>query len=139
MGGPELKPLRFTGTIGVQFQTFLQGLMQTDEQGSQAFVGVVQGFFGNPPNGTRFEARVKLSVGAFFSEDAYEVMVHPALSQLGARPELRTAALDFVNRCMTMMVGPNWRQMTGLTATNNVIQTPGPLVTIEFGPDSAGW
>jgi hypothetical protein len=131
--------VQFSGSIQVKFLTFLQGLMETDQKGDQAFVGVIRGIFGSPPDGTQFDVQVKLSVGADFTDDAYEITVHPALAQLGAHPVLRRAAFDFVNGCMSMMVGPNWRRMTGLTATNNVIQRPGPLLTIEFHDGTPAW
>jgi len=113
--------------------------MQTEPDGAQAFVGIVQGFFGTPPNGTRFDAQVKLTVGAGFKDDAYEVFVHPALAQLGAHPSFRQAALDYVHQCMSFMVGVNWREAAGLTAMNNVIQTPGPLVAITFEESGVSW
>ena len=133
------KRLRFSGAMGFQFMAFLQGVMQTQGDGSQVFVGVIRGAFGVPPNGSGFEAQVKLSVGASFAEDAYEVTVPPQLADLGARPEFRKAAFDYVNMCMSSMVGPSWRHMTGLTATNNVIQIPGPLVTIQFPDTPEAW
>lgn len=135
----SLPPLRFSGTIQIQFVAFLQSLMQTAPDGAQAFVGRVQGFFGTPPNGTRFEAQVKLTVGAGFQDDAYEVFVHPALAQLGAHPTLRQAALEYVHQSMSFMVGDNWRELSGLTATNNVIQTPGPLVAVTFEEGGVTW
>jgi hypothetical protein len=133
------EPLHFTGTVVVQFHTFVQGTMETEAAGNQVFVGVARGLFGTPPNGKAFEARVKLSVGASFVDDAYEVLVPPVLSQLGARPAFRAAAYEYVDLCMSTMLGPHWKRMTGLTATNNVIRRPGALVSIDFSAGSEGW
>lgn len=81
---------------------------------------------------------MKLSVGAHFTEDAYEVQLHPALAQLDARPELRRAAYEYVDQCMSTMFGSQWKQMIGLSATNNVVQMPGTPVVLEFGDGVAG-
>jgi hypothetical protein len=133
------KRLRFSGPITVQFRQFRQGLMQTDADGDQTFIGMVDGIFGVPPNGARFEAQVKLSVGASFTEDAYEVVVPEALAELGARPEFRRAAYEYVDMCMSSMVGPQWAQMTGMLAQNNLFQIPGPAVVVTFEDGSASW
>jgi hypothetical protein len=131
--------LHFTGSIHVQFVVFLQGLMQTEPDGSQVFIGSVRGLFGTPPDGTLFQATVKLSVGAEFKEDAYEVAVHPALAELGARPELRAAAFRYVDQCISSTVGPGWRHSTGLTMESNVFQVPGEVVRIDFDGSSEAW
>ena len=131
------KPLQFSGQVHVQFREFLQSEMSTDSHGNQVFIGYLVGIFGTPPSGARFEAQVKLSVGANFTEDAYELTVHPALAQLAARSELRQAAFDYVNACMSSMVGPNWTRMTDLTSTNNVFIQP--TITIVFSTGSDGW
>jgi hypothetical protein len=132
-------PLQFTGSVTVQFHTFFQQNMETDAEGNDVFVGVARGYFGTPPRGTEFDAFVKLTVGAKFTENAYEVIVDPALARLVAHPEFRWAAYDFVDRCMVRLAGPNWQRLTGVTAQSNLIQAPGPFVTIDFAASSDAW
>jgi len=133
------KPLSFTGRVHFQFREFLQSHMSTDEGGNQVFVGVVRGFFGTPPNGSSFEVQVKLSVGDRFSEDAYEVALPSALALLGARREVRQAAIDYVNTCMSSLVGPQWTSMTGLTATNNTFLIQGQMGFVDFETSGDTW
>jgi hypothetical protein len=133
------QPLTFTGRVHFQFRQFLQGHMSTDVAGNQIFVGVVRGMYGTPPNGSFFDAQVKLSVGAQFTDDAYEVVLPPALALLGARAEVRKAAYDYIDGCMRSMVGPSWNRMTGLRATNNVIVADGPMHVLDFERVAEGW
>lgn len=123
----------FDGPISVQFFEFGQQLMNR-ESGDAVFVGIARGVFGVPPNGERFEVRVKLSTGADFTDDAYEVEVHPDLAQLGARPDFRAAAFNYVDLALNAMFGETWRRLpAGVLAQNNLVQIPGAVTVIKFG------
>ncbi len=125
--------------ISVQFVQFRQGLMETAPDGAPVFIGRLDGMFGVPPDGTRFEAEVKLAVGASFDENAYEVIVPREMARLGALPDFRQAAMAYLHGAMTMMLGPNWARVRGLTAQNNLIAVPGPLVELDLPDDQPGW
>ena len=133
------KAMHFHEPVTVQFVQFRQGVMETDASGGEVFTGMIDGFFGVPPDGMQFDAYVKLSVGASFVDDAYEVMVAPALAQLGAHPEFRRLAYEYLNQCMSGMLGPHWGRMPGLTASNNLMQMPGRAVTLDFDGGSTTW
>jgi len=133
------KPLSFSGDISFQFMSFAQHEMTTDAVGNQVFTGIASGAFGTPPSGTRFDATIKLSVGAAFTDDAYEVLLHPALAALAAKPEVRKAVFDYANACMSTMVGPQWVHMTGLTAMRNLFQMQSPMFVVSFPETNDSW
>lgn len=138
-GAARPKAVEFSGVVNLQFTRFLQSSMRTTNDGDQIFVGKIEGFFGPPPNGTAFETSVKLTVGAKFTDKAYEVVVHPALRALGAREEFRLAAYDYVHLAMSRMFGPDWQQVPNVTGINNVVILAGPLIAISFPTTGNGW
>lgn len=117
----------------VHFLQLRQGLMETDTEGGEVFIGAIDAVFGIPLDGTQFDALVKLSVGASFRDDAYEVSVAPALARLGARPDFWRAAHAYVHQCMSSILGPHWALKTGLTASNNLMQMDVPLLLYQLG------
>jgi hypothetical protein len=141
MTEPQPKAPRFSGTVVVQFSECMQVTMETDEVGTKSFVALLRGRFGSPPTGDNFQAQVKLSLGAAFDEDAYEVLLPDALAPLAARPELRVGARDYVDQCMTRMFGPNWKQLNFPpgAVSSNVVHDFSPPIVIEFPPSSDAW
>jgi hypothetical protein len=135
----DAKPLTFAGDVLFQFMSFAQREMSTASDGSQVFTGVASGAFGTPPTGTRFDATIKLSVGAGFADDAYEILLHPALANLAAKPAVRKAVFDYANACMSSMLGPQWVHMTGLTAMSNLIPMPSPMFVVSFDETNDSW
>lgn len=135
----DFKPVHFSGEVKYQFTAFGQVAMITEKSGDQVFVGRAHGFFGSPPQGTPFEAEIRLTVGAKFDEAAYQVRVHPALAQLGASTAFSDSVRDYTHQAMSTLFGPQWTQQVGLTATDNLLEMPGELHTIRFDDLAQSW
>jgi hypothetical protein len=130
---------KFTGKVQYQFAAMLQGEFSTDKDGSQVFIAILNGMFGTPPNGEAFQTEVRLSAGAQATDEAFEVRVAPALRQLGAQPKFAQSARDYVNWQMSGMMGPHWRQMTGLRMSQNTFGGASPLHEVNFEDSSDAW
>lgn len=129
----------FVGKVKYQFHSFSQ-VARLTENGTDVFVSRAHGFFGEPPRGTPFDAEVRLTIGASFHDDAYQVRVHGDLADLGARPEFQQSVRDYTMRCMAQFLGENWRDLLGVTATNNLMQGfHSPLYEIDFDVSPKSW